>query len=50
MIVIATLEAQTGKEQEVETSLLGLIPQVQKEEATLTYVFHKAEALRRLTL
>lgn len=43
MIVIATLEAQTGREHEVETALQALIPQVQAEEMTLTYIFHRAE-------
>lgn len=43
MIAIATLEVQPGKEQEVETKLQALIPQVQTEEGTLTYIFHRAE-------
>jgi len=41
LVVIATMTAQAGKEQEMEKALLDIIPQVENETGTLAYVLHR---------
>ena len=41
--VVAVLEAQEGKEEEMETALMAMIPKVRSEEGTLSYVLHRAQ-------
>lgn len=39
--VIAMLDAKSGKEDELEKSLLSLVPQTRKEEGCIDYHLHK---------
>lgn len=41
LVVIATMMAQAGKEQEMEKALLDMIPTVEAEEGTLVYALHR---------
>lgn len=41
LVVIATMKAQAGKEQEMEKALLDIIPKVQAEQGTMTYALHR---------
>ncbi len=41
LVVIATMTAQAGKEQEMEKALLDIIPKVETEAGTLTYALHR---------
>lgn len=41
LVVIATMKAQAGKEQEMEAALRDILPQVQAEDGTLAYVLHR---------
>jgi len=43
MVVVATFEAQPGKEQEVEEILKAAVPNTQAEEGTLVYNLHRAQ-------
>ena len=43
IVVLAVLEAQAGKEKEFEDALRAMIPQVQNEDGTLTYILHRAK-------
>lgn len=42
IIVVAVFKAQSGKEAELEGILTSMIPQVQKEEGTVSYTLHRA--------
>lgn len=41
MVVVAVLKAIKGKEAELESALLGIIPDVKTEEGTLVYALNK---------
>lgn len=41
LIVVARMNAQTGKEEEMEKAFLDIIPKVESEEGTLAYVLHR---------
>lgn len=41
IVVVAILKAQAGKEKEMEDALRAMIPKVQSEEGTLTYILHR---------
>jgi len=41
LVVIATMTAQAGKEQEMERALLDFIPKVEPESGTLVYALHR---------
>jgi len=41
LVVIATMTAQAGKEQEMEKTLLDIIPKVEGEAGTLAYALHR---------
>jgi quinol monooxygenase YgiN len=43
LVVIATMTAQAGKEQEMEKALLDIIPKVDGEAGTLAYVLHRVK-------
>lgn len=43
LTVIAVLEAQSGKEQELEETLKSIIPKIEAEDGTLTYILHRAK-------
>jgi quinol monooxygenase YgiN len=43
IIVSAVLEAQVGKESDMERALLDFIPKVQAEEGTIAYVLHRSK-------
>jgi len=43
LTVIAILEAQSGKEQELEEILKSIIPKIEAEEGTLAYILHRAK-------
>ncbi len=41
MVVVAKIKALTGKENEMKTALLDMIPKVREEEGTLVYTLHQ---------
>jgi quinol monooxygenase YgiN len=41
--LVAVLEAQEGKEKEMENALMEMIPKVQSEEGTLAYILHRSQ-------
>lgn len=41
LIVVARMNAQAGKEEEMENALRDIIPKVESEEGTLSYVLHR---------
>jgi quinol monooxygenase YgiN len=41
LIVVAKMDAQVGKEDEMEKALRDMIPNVESEEGTLAYVLHR---------
>jgi quinol monooxygenase YgiN len=41
LIVVARMNAQAGKEEEMEKALLEIIPKVEAEEGTLAYALHR---------
>jgi quinol monooxygenase YgiN len=41
LIVVARMNAQVGKEEEMEKALRDIIPKVESEEGTLAYVLHR---------
>ena len=43
LVVIATIQAKAGKEQEMEDLFKGVIPQVDTESGTLRYVLHRVK-------
>ena len=43
LIVIATMKAKTGMEQELEQALKSIIPHVEKEKDTLMYTLHRSK-------
>lgn len=43
VVLIATLQAKPGKEQELETALKSVLPQVESEQGTIQYVLHRSE-------
>ncbi len=43
MILIAVLEAQAGKEKEMEAALKAVVPKVKAEEGTVAYVLHRSK-------
>ena len=43
MILVAVLEAQAGKEKEMEEALRAVVPKVKAEEGTLAYSLHRAK-------
>ena len=43
MIIVAILKAQSGKEKEMEAALREMIPKVQSEEGTLSYILHRSQ-------
>ncbi len=43
LVVVAGLKAKAGMEQEVENAIRAIIPQVEAEEGTLVYTFHRAK-------
>ena len=42
--LVAVLEAQEGKEKEMENALMEMIPKVQSEEGTLAYILHRSQS------
>lgn len=43
LVVSAVLQAQGGKEKEMEQALLDFVPMVQSEEGTVVYVLHRSK-------
>jgi len=43
MIVVAKLKARSGEEKSLEEALQEMIPEVAKEEGTLTYALHRSQ-------
>lgn len=43
VVLIATLQAKPGKEQELETALKSVLPQVETEQGTVQYILHRSE-------
>ncbi len=44
MIVVAKMKAKAGQEENLEKTLKGIIPHVEKEEGTLAYVLHRSQS------
>lgn len=42
LVVVATMVAKAGKEAELEAVLKAIVPKVQNEEGTISYVLHRA--------
>ena len=43
IVVVAILEAQPGKEKELEDALKAVVPNTQAEEGTLAYILHRSQ-------
>lgn len=43
IVVAAVLEAQEGKEKDMESALMDFMPKVQSEEGTLAYILHRSK-------
>ncbi len=43
IVLVAILEAREGRESDMESALMGVIPDVESEEGTLAYVLHRAQ-------
>ncbi|MDY6934071.1 MAG: putative quinol monooxygenase [Spirochaetota bacterium] len=44
IVVIAVLQAQTGKEIEMENALKEIIPKVESEKGTMAYILHRSQS------
>ena len=43
IVVSAVLEAQTGKEKDMESAFRNFMPKVQSEEGTIAYILHRSK-------